>query len=106
MIKRFTMAAILLGVVSFQSVATAQSSDPSWLDSLRVQLMVDENCEVQFFLNIREREHTAGNTYSARVQCEDGRQFDATRTDPAIEFTIESCGQAVCEAESQDQQKS
>lgn len=78
------------------SSAVAQSADPDWLDALRSQLSFEENCEVDFFLNMREREGPLGATYSARVQCSDGRQFDATRAAPETEFKIETCAQAVC----------
>ena len=106
MLKRFFIAAMLISAGSFPSKAVAQSSDPAWLDSLRLQLTVDKNCEVQYFLNIRERENATGNTYSARVQCDDGRQFDATLTEPATDFKIETCGQAVCGINPQSEDKS
>ena len=35
------------------SSAVAQSADPDWLDALRSQLSFEENCEVDFFLNMR-----------------------------------------------------
>ena len=106
MVKCFRVAAILLGIVSFPATASAQLTEPSWLEPLRLQLVVDQECEAQYFLNIRERHGAAENTYSARVQCADGRQFDASRTDPAMDFTIEICGQAVCGLQSPGTNKS
>ena len=106
MLKRLNSAVILIGTTLIVSVASAQSSDLGWVDSLRLQLQVDKDCEALYFLNLRESESATGNTYSARVQCEDGRRFDATRTDPATDFTFETCEQAVCEVDSGKSDKS
>ena len=106
MVKGLVVISILIGVGSFPVSAIAQSTDPSWLDSLRDQLRVARDCEARYFLNIRERDITAGRAYSARVQCEDGRQFDAVREDPAVEFTIESCEKAICKLSTQDPERS
>ena len=78
------------------SLAAAQSSDPDWLDALRIQLATDEQCEVNYFLNLHEGQLGANKYYEARVQCLDGRMFDASRTQPEAEFTIRPCGVAVC----------
>jgi hypothetical protein len=75
---------------------SAQSSDPAWLDELRQQLAADKACEVNYFLNMREGRIGTNDYFEARVQCLDGRMFDASRTDPEKTFAIRACGVAVC----------
>ena len=83
-------------ILATTSIVKSQSSDPDWLDALRTQLAFDQNCEVEYFLNVRESESALGVTYSARVQCRDGRQFDAIRAGSEPDFRLEACGSAIC----------
>lgn len=87
---------VLLFVTGWAAATSAQSSDPAWLDTLRSQLQLDEACEVNYFINMREGRLGANDYYEARVQCVDGRMFDASRTEPEEKFTIRPCGRAVC----------
>ena len=86
-----TPALLLLAGTAF-----AQSSDPAWLDNLKDQLARAEQCNVEYFVNVREGELAGRRTYEARAQCTDGRQFDGARTEPDKEFTISQCGVQVC----------
>ena len=83
--------ALLVAVPAF-----AQSSDPAWLDNLKDQLARDEQCNVEYFVNVREGELAGRRTFEARAQCTDGRQFDGARTEPDRDFTISECGIQVC----------
>jgi hypothetical protein len=74
----------------------AQSSDPAWLDDLTMQLRSEMECEPNMYINMREGTLGANNYYEARVQCLDGRMFDATRTEPDKLFTIRACEVVVC----------
>lgn len=89
---------IALGVIVALSIsaAHAQSNDPAWLDDLQTQMQIDEGCTVDLFINIDEGTLGTSQYYSARVQCRDGRLFDATRTEPEDSFTIRICQIAVC----------
>jgi len=78
------------------STAFAQSNDPAWLDDLQAQLEKDEGCIVDLFINIDEGTLGAGRYHEARVQCRDGRLFDASRIEPESVFTIKKCQIAVC----------
>ena len=78
------------------SGAMAQSTDPAWLDTLSDQLALEKDCAVEYYVNISEGELAGRKTFEARAQCRDGRQFDASRTEPATAFTIEECGVQVC----------
>ena len=77
-------------------IANAQSADPAWLDQLSTQLAVEEGCSAEYYLNIREGELAGRLTFEARAQCADGRQFDASRTEPAENFTLSKCDTQVC----------
>jgi hypothetical protein len=76
--------------------ALAQSTDPAWLDDLSDQLAIEEDCAVEFYINIAEGKLGGRNTYEARAQCRDGRQFDASRIENDDKFTIAPCGVQVC----------
>ncbi|MEZ5791539.1 MAG: hypothetical protein R3D34_12390 [Nitratireductor sp.] len=77
-------------------LAQAQSADPAWLDDLKQQIALDEKCEVSYFLNMREGKLGADLTFEARVQCADGRMFDASRIGENNIFTFKRCETQVC----------
>lgn len=80
----------------FAAPAGAQTSDPAWLDQLEAQIATDEQCEVGFYIFVNQNELGGLKVQEARVQCVDGRQFDASRSEPATTFTIKECGTRVC----------
>lgn len=90
------IAAALLMLASLSAPASAQSTDPAWLDRLSNQLALEHGCAVEYYLNIREDELAGRKTFEARAQCRDGRQFDAARTEPQPDFSISECGVQVC----------
>ncbi|MDP2120955.1 MAG: hypothetical protein Q8S27_20725 [Hoeflea sp.] len=92
--RSIVLSAALL--IAFSASAHAQSSDPAWLDNLSSQLAVQEDCAVEYYLNIREGNLAGRLTFEARAQCADGRQFDGSLIEPAEEFTISECGVQVC----------
>ena len=91
--KGFAVVAISTIVAA---TAFAQSTDPAWLDDLGMQLRSELECEPNLYINMREGQLGANKYYEARVQCLDGRMFDATRTEPEETFKIQACGMAVC----------
>lgn len=82
--------------LALASLAHAQSADPAWLDNLSEQLAVEQDCAVEYYLNIKEGQLAGRLTFEARAQCADGRQFDGSLIEPAEEFTISECGVQVC----------
>ena len=74
----------------------AQSSDPAWLDELNLQLLIEKDCEVLYYMQMKEGEIGAVRSQEARVQCSDGRQFDAERIEPAQDFHIKLCDIQLC----------
>ncbi|MFZ2102308.1 MAG: hypothetical protein WAU86_17260 [Oricola sp.] len=94
---RFARIAMVGAVLGFSAGAvSAQSSDPAWLDALSSQLAVDQDCAVEYYLNIKEGALGGRRTFEARAQCRDGRQFDASLVEPADAFTIKECSVQVC----------
>ncbi|NKB53158.1 MAG: hypothetical protein GKR97_13205 [Rhizobiaceae bacterium] len=87
------IAALIAGTLSS---AFAQQTQPLWLGELKTQIYQDEGCDANYFLNLHE--YTLGNdkVYEAKVQCVDGRQFDATRTGEFSLFVIRACQPVVC----------
>lgn len=87
--------AVSLFFMSLETVR-AQSPDPAWLDELRLQLLIEKVCQSAYFLNLYESEGPLGLHQQARVQCQDGRMFDAERFSPDESFTLQACGTQVC----------
>lgn len=92
---RFFVFGAVLAAFAVSS-SFAQSNDPAWLDDLQVQMEKDEGCIVDLFINMDEGMLGGRRYYEARVQCRDGRLFDAYRTEPEKTFTIRKCQIAVC----------
>jgi hypothetical protein len=86
--------------------AAAQSNNPAWLDQLKTEIAKAKACDVTLFINIRESELAGRRLYEARVQCADGRMFDASRQEPDEHFSFEACGTQVCEDTGSDQSNS
>lgn len=92
--RRLMLAAVV--ALAGTPFAYAQSSNPAWLDQLSEQLAIEEQCAVDYFLNIKEGELAGRLTFEARAQCADGRQFDGALTVPGDKFIISKCGVQVC----------
>ncbi len=78
------------------SIAIAQSTDPAWLEDLGFEMERLKECEVAYYLKTEEGELGDKTTYSARVQCVDGRQFDALRIGEDGEYEISECNTQTC----------
>lgn len=87
-------AALVFSIANVQ--ATAQSSDPAWLDQVREEIASAKSCDVTYFININETELGGKRLFEARVQCADGRMFDASRLDPSTTFEFRACEIQVC----------
>ena len=82
-------------ITLFQATAQAQT-DPVWLDELKSQIMADQGCNPNYYLNIAEYRLGDDLIQEAKVVCIDGRQFDATRTGEFSLFVIKACQPVVC----------
>lgn len=89
-------AIALAALLATSSSVFAQSSDPAWLEDMNLQIMLSEECEVSYIVSMREGKLGAKNTYEARVQCVDGRMFDASRIGDDEPFTFKACEIQVC----------
>lgn len=88
--------AAALSLFALAAPAAAQSSDPAWLDELSDQLASEKQCQVDYYINTREDTLAGREVFEARAQCRDGRQFDASRIEPAETFTLSLCKIQVC----------
>lgn len=86
--------------LTMSGAAHAQSTNPAWLDILTEQIAIEQMCAVELFIRIKETQKAGRNYYEARVQCADGRQFDAHRYENELFFTINICEEsAICKDE-------
>lgn len=90
---RLAFAAMLLLAAT---PANAQSADPAWLDDLRFDIETQLQCEIAYIVRMKEGQLGAKKTYEARVQCADGRMFDASRIGEGAMFTFQACETQVC----------
>jgi hypothetical protein len=82
--------------LAFAGSCLAQTADPSWLDDLKFQIEGQKKCKIIYLIQVREGELAGRKTYHARVQCEDGRMFDADRIGEFESFKFQACEQQVC----------
>ena len=94
--RKILSYAIMLLALSWPMQLAAQTTDPSWLKELTWQLITEKNCEPQFYMNVQEGVIGEKIYYEARVMCQDGRSFDASRINPELHFTIKPCEVEVC----------
>lgn len=92
--RTLLLSAIL--ALALQAPASAQSSDPAWLDEMNYQLRVEKQCETSYIVRMQEGRLGDKTTYEARIQCIDGRMFDANRLGEVEPFTFKLCEQQVC----------
>lgn len=90
------LTAILFAFLALSSISLAQSQNPAWLEELGFAMEAEKECEVAYYLNIQEGQLGAQPTYSARVQCVDGRQYDAERIGEYSDFEIRECEVQAC----------
>ena len=97
-LNSLTIAGWLIALALAASPAWAQDlvDEPLWLDDLRFQLEESEDCEVLYFINVDEGKLGNRITHEARATCSDGRQFDAIRILPEIDFTLSRCEVQTC----------
>lgn len=86
----------ILSLFFLANGAYAQSSDPAWLEDLNFQIAIDKQCEVVYLVKMQEGLLGGEPTFEARVQCEDGRMFDASRIGETAPFTFTECSIQVC----------
>lgn len=81
----------------FAAPAFGQAQNPAWVDELAAQIADEQQCEVGYLITMHEYDLGGRHVEEARVQCVDGRRFDASRaTPPGEAFTIKVCGEQVC----------
>ncbi len=87
-----TVSLVLLLAVG----AAAQMNNPAWLDEVADQAADKLGCEVTLFLLSREGTLADRRTYDVRLQCADGRRFDASRIEPETKYTFAACDTQAC----------
>lgn len=94
---RHAMAMYMMPLLMLNApTAVAQSYEPVWLNDLSIQLLIQNGCEVAYFVSAKEVEDSAGTAFQARAQCTDGRTFDAIRREGEWGFAVEQCGAVAC----------
>jgi hypothetical protein len=97
MTRNFRISALAAALaMAGPATAFAQSSDPDWLEQLRLQAAEIKECAIAYIMNMREGELGGSPTYEARFKCEDGRMFDAFRAGRIGEFEFKACEIQVC----------
>ena len=90
------LAAFAAAQLALLHATALAQTDPAWLDELKTQIQVDQECNPNYFLNIAEYRLGDDLIQEAKVVCVDGRQFDATRTGEFSLFVIKACQPVVC----------
>lgn len=84
---RHRLRILLLGAL----VLRAGAAHAGWQEDLAVELRVAKNCTVAYLSQVVERSVDGRQVIFAKAHCEDGRVFDASRTDPVLPFDFKEC---------------
>lgn len=76
------VAALSLGAGAVQA---------AWQDDLAAEIQATKGCKVAYLSQVVERSVDGRQVVFAKAHCEDGRVFDATRTDLVEPFTFTEC---------------
>lgn len=90
------IATFIIALIAPAGEASAQPSDPPWIDDMTFELLVERQCDVSYLMNMREGELGGEPTYEARVKCADGRMFDASRIGNDTGFSFTACDAQLC----------
>lgn len=100
--KRFSRRTILWAgaCVAAASLAGAPmaglAQESAWQGVLRLQLLAEQNCQLNFLTNIFEGKLDGQDVITAKAQCVDGRQFDVKREQAHEKFYIKACAPTYC----------
>ncbi len=93
----YLRAALFGAVVLLAAMpVSAPHAETTWEVFLQAQILKQEQCDIEFVLNVREMEVGGVPTVSGRVHCRDGRSFDFSRLHPDEEFELKNCQPLVC----------
>ena len=81
----------LLAMALAGAPATPLLAQSSWEEDLAAEIQIMEDCTVAFLSQIVERQVGGRSLIMAKVHCEDGRAFDATREDSFAAFEFRAC---------------
>ncbi len=71
-------------------------AEPTWHSKLEAQIQSEEECLVEYYTNVLEKDVNGTLTLSGKIHCRDGRQFDFSRLRPQDKFDIKACEPQVC----------
>jgi len=84
---RHRLRVVLVGAL----ILDAGLASAGWQEDLAIELRVAKGCTVTFLSQVVERSVDGRRVVFAKAHCEDGRVFDATRTDPVMPFDFKEC---------------
>jgi hypothetical protein len=92
-IIRTCILALALGLTSL--AATAEDP-PAWELSLRVQLLAEQQCNLNYLTNVKVQQLGSIQSIEARAHCMNGQAFDVRSLKGQDRFDIKECGVSVC----------
>ncbi|MBK8458067.1 MAG: hypothetical protein IPL47_13955 [Phyllobacteriaceae bacterium] len=94
--RLFRLLAAGLVSASWIYGASGQAENPAWVEAMSAQAAQSLQCEVAYLINMREFDLGSRHIEEARLQCVDGRRYDASRATPDPAFTFAECKEQVC----------
>ena len=83
--------ALPVGLLALSFAFWAAVAVAAWQQELGEQMRLEHDCTVGFLSQVTEREHGRVLVVFAKVHCEDGRTFDASRTSADEPFVVKAC---------------
>jgi hypothetical protein len=84
---RHRLKALLAGALLLDAGAALAA----WQDDLAAEIRATNGCRVAYLSQVVERQVDGRQVVFAKAHCEDGRVFDATRTDVVEPFSFKEC---------------
>lgn len=84
---RYRHLALLAAALLLEAGAAAAA----WQEDLAVELRAATGCRVAYLSQVVERMVDGRQVILAKAHCEDGRVFDASRTDAVAPFEFKEC---------------
>ncbi|MCB1420140.1 MAG: hypothetical protein KDJ74_14525 [Notoacmeibacter sp.] len=87
---------IIFAAALLAALPAMAGEEAPWEGDLRQQAGDKLGCQVEYLLNVRSGTIAGKPTVEARVQCSDGRRFDAYRVEPETDFQFHACDTQTC----------
>jgi hypothetical protein len=89
------MGAAMLGLICAMPVHDGRAEE-GWQVTLKLQLDLEKKCHFERMVWVRQLPVEQLGALEGRVRCEDGREFEFSRSKAHLKFELRMCMPAIC----------